>query len=449
MEGLSILTLGLPPLQKHGSKSDGSSSKSHDKATCVVHAFGILSNEWKHKQSVLHARMSAMGSKKLSYGSEANIQVYIDEIMVDVIGATGCDIRPVHELSIFGNRVDIWLITKFGKPVGVIEIKKPGNNILQNPHVLGQLYDYMLRLRSFFGVNHVFGILTSYDEWRICWLPDKNTDTVATEGTEKIGATTPQPLLPVAEGSAVSSPSVSTEHKDRDRTMHGTSVIKYNDQLLVRALCSVVVKMSESSSSEVKLIDSERPYIVWEQKTWHWQKAPFNKNVCEADLFHSTIPEAKQLDHLIFLDDFGAGADGRAWRACTPHGNGCVVKFGEQVQLEHDRWVELYGKDSAVLHSFGEHTGLVMPYLRPVDFTNEDEVAAMKEAITALGKHWEHKDMHRRHIGFRSPDKERRAKQQFVVKAADVMVFDLAQLVPREDNVDAAANMLEALELPE
>ena len=30
----------------------------------------------------------------------------------------------------------------------------------------------LLLRRSFHGLQHVFGILTTYNEWRICWLPD-------------------------------------------------------------------------------------------------------------------------------------------------------------------------------------------------------------------------------------------------------------------------------------
>jgi hypothetical protein len=36
--------------------------------------------------------------------------------------------------------------------------------------VLGQLFDYMLRLHCFHGRDRVIGILSTYNEWRICEL---------------------------------------------------------------------------------------------------------------------------------------------------------------------------------------------------------------------------------------------------------------------------------------
>src|SRR5690348_9514734 len=78
-------------------------------------------------------------------------------------------------------RPDIWLIaTRTGNPLGVVEVKKPGESILSEKLVLGQIYDYMLRLKSFHGLKDVFGVLTTYEEWRICWFPHSQTTAEAT-----------------------------------------------------------------------------------------------------------------------------------------------------------------------------------------------------------------------------------------------------------------------------
>jgi hypothetical protein len=49
----------------------------------------------------------------------------------------------------------------------------------------------MMHLHSLFGVCQVFGILTLYNEWRVCWLPDDESD--------KLAATDSLPEAPVFE----------------------------------------------------------------------------------------------------------------------------------------------------------------------------------------------------------------------------------------------------------
>ena len=32
----------------------------------------------------------------------------------------------------------------------------------------------MLRLKTFYGLEEVFGIVSTYEQWRICWLPQSD-----------------------------------------------------------------------------------------------------------------------------------------------------------------------------------------------------------------------------------------------------------------------------------
>ena len=59
------------------------------------------------------------------------------------------------------------------EPLGIVEVKR--QSILSDKHAFGQIYDYMLRLQSFHGLKDVFGVLTTYEEWRICWFPEFQT----------------------------------------------------------------------------------------------------------------------------------------------------------------------------------------------------------------------------------------------------------------------------------
>lgn len=66
-------------------------------------------------------------------------------------------------------------------------IKKPWtrdlDSVLDNENVLGQLFDYMKRLESFYGLQHIFGIIIDYVYWRICWLDTLESCNYAFSGT--------------------------------------------------------------------------------------------------------------------------------------------------------------------------------------------------------------------------------------------------------------------------
>jgi hypothetical protein len=104
-------------------------------------------------------------------------------VMVDAIEAAGLlnELKCQEDLGVFNETPDIWVVTSRGIPVGVIEVKRPDDKIMEEPLAHGQIYDYMLRLRSFHGLKHVFGIVTTYKQWRVYWLP--STDPIAASDT--------------------------------------------------------------------------------------------------------------------------------------------------------------------------------------------------------------------------------------------------------------------------
>lgn len=73
----------------------------------------------------------------------------------------------------------------FGVPVGVVKVKKPceWKQLTEDDNILGELFDYVSHLRTYAGRNHAFGILSSYNQWCIAWLPDVDTDNIAASTT--------------------------------------------------------------------------------------------------------------------------------------------------------------------------------------------------------------------------------------------------------------------------
>ena len=126
-----------------------------------------------------------LGSKKiqeLTYGSEDDIRSHVRNVIKDAIETVGLidEIEYQSELGVLGLQPDVWALQIGGFPVGVVEVQKPGKNIMEKNVVHGQIYDYMLRLKSFFGLESVFGIVTCYQHWRVYWL----------EGSEKLAEAT-------------------------------------------------------------------------------------------------------------------------------------------------------------------------------------------------------------------------------------------------------------------
>lgn len=168
---------GIPPLgERSGSKSRGSVSKEkHDDALLLERSdYGLFPDEslCRLDSSVLWQIYEENGS--LDWGSERDIQGMVKQVLQSAIYTVGLKgkLKCINELSIFDLRPDIWIVYGGGMPIGVVGVKKPGEDgTLQNPYVHGQLFDYMLRLQSFFGLQQVFGILTSYEKWRVCWMP--------------------------------------------------------------------------------------------------------------------------------------------------------------------------------------------------------------------------------------------------------------------------------------
>ena len=56
-------------------------------------------------------------------------------------------------------------------PVGVIKVKKPDtNDPWAESKIFGELFDYMMFLKSTYNLKSIFGLLTCYSDWHVCSL---------------------------------------------------------------------------------------------------------------------------------------------------------------------------------------------------------------------------------------------------------------------------------------
>ena len=90
----------------------------------------------------------------LHYSSEAMVQNFVSVALADILQffSDGDKYKVFLEIQIDRNRPDIWVIqNKDMLPICICEVKEPGKNVLDSLVVLGQLFDYMVMLRTLYG----------------------------------------------------------------------------------------------------------------------------------------------------------------------------------------------------------------------------------------------------------------------------------------------------------
>lgn len=127
----------------------------------------------------------------------------------------------------------------------------------------------------------MFGILTTYSEWRICWLTNKESKNAA-EATEiKLNNNSVDiqeiDSIPDWDDDFESIESDEQMSNTPKRKINGTRIIQSNDQKLPLYLRSVLLKMFHSPHSKVHLVDNNRLYIQLNDKNWSW--VSFNKDL--------------------------------------------------------------------------------------------------------------------------------------------------------------------------
>jgi hypothetical protein len=399
---------------------------------------------------------------QLSWATESDVQYHVRHVFKDVCASTGLgDHLQFHnELSVFGTAPDMWVMTLRGRPVGVVEVKKPGRGILGNEEVAGQMYDYLRRLRSFYGLKHAFGIATTYVEWRIFWLRDDATEaaavacppaTLSDERTRWQAAwwqrdlgvprwcrndSSPLPSEPAAPPTPL-----------RDRAVRAGAVLSYTDHCaLIEMVASAFFKMLQSPAEPPSLVSRQRHYIYLTEESWLWVKLE-----AEFQLTPGVVP-AGTAKSLLLLADLRGGIEGRLWLAATVHGAVCVIKFakdGRADVLEHEcaMWRQLWGRADVRLLRLGGQDALVMPYVYMAteeDWARPAVVAAARAAaarIDSLGLVYT--DVRRRHLGLY--EDEAGSLQAVFVDLSSVVRKDAA--AGTAGDIRSLENMLTALEL--
>jgi hypothetical protein len=157
------------------------------------------------------------------------------------LGLKQSEISFNQELKAFSKKADIWIVFSHGQPKGLVEVKKPRLDIMEEPNLYGQVLSNLLELRSFVGLKDVFGIVTTYEQWRFCWLPSCDQVAAASEFKSR-ELPSLQPIETDFE-EATSEIPIAFEKKTIKKEIHVSKVFQWDDKELSKMLCSLLKKM--------------------------------------------------------------------------------------------------------------------------------------------------------------------------------------------------------------
>jgi hypothetical protein len=479
--GGKSVRLGQPPIDV-GSISSSSASVPSNHAPATVElddsGFALFESDGCPRKGVHQVLWSLFANDQNEYfewSSEHDICGFVTLFLKEVARELDLPLKFRTEVGFFSLRPDITVVKALGIPVGVIEVKRPTKGILDNQAVLGELYDYMKQVVNFYGLKQVFGILTTYQEWRVCWMTDDHSirlagiapveEEVKTEprtppvkgfkGREK---TSPPGLTPskTMEGGhgldkmeEESGSPATIEKDDTARRMMSTRVWNV-DENVFNVVGSALWKMSAAETDQTK-VGPGQMVIQVTQSSFFWCKRPVATFVDR--LQWTKVPRAK---NLLLLEDLGVGHSGRVWLVCSASGLVGVLKFSvaeppngwlgdlqttrnfqkEKLETELKWWKKIYpelGKMCRV-QKFAGFWALLMPHLcspKRNDVALQGVEDSLREHFVKHGL--EHRDVAWRNIGFYKQN----GKDWYVV-------YDLESVTanPSGDWVEEAINSL-------
>ena len=478
---------GLPPLGNYTSTGTaaGSTSVKYAPPTTILKEFGLWSVAWvRGKRAAIRMRERRL----FDYSTEADIERLACMVLEDIIQGLGVGeaLSLRSQVTVLGGlRPDVYVlaVSMAGGtvPVGVGEVKKSSAEAQQdvdNGHALGQLAEYMSILRDQHGVEHVFGIISTYSRWRICWLPE--SEAVATSTTppaafrkavevldpvEKLCPRAPvelgvTPASPRQSGGDARlnepellmepEPELEPEPKAANTplTLHCSRIYGSDDPEIVPALATALLKMLSTPfrapppraqpGSMTTFVSSSSSTVA-------------RKAVPEGFTLKWGAVSANRATSFYLLESLGDGRDGQVRLAASTGGRVCVLKFLKNgndggkasladAQKEAVLWKTVWGLHANSVMLAGRPT-VVMPYLAPIKNEEWNDEATCSLVVAAVGRMAKaglhHDDLKRRHVGLFLHDG--------VLEAA---FFDLSAVsAARPDNATARSRMLEALGL--
>jgi hypothetical protein len=355
---LKALLSGIPHLVFKKVVSSFSNHTSTHDAVQIVHngKFTILDNIEKYycdedgliTASILLSRIE-IKNRTIEYVNKPIIQALILDLFKDILSLCSLQHKTqlLQEITVpdgSGRRKkhkpDIWILKSNSKaPVLVIEVKSPNDTILDNDKVTGQIFNCMTSLRSFYGLQNVFGITTTFKEWKFHWFSDTNE---------------------CAKSSAITTTTLTSEPSDlTKREIYSTETILYTDPKLIQTLVSIILKGYNSSASSL-FISNKRVYVYFTENSWFWKH--INGNELCAINTDINIDMKKTKGSFYILKYFHSGYYSHVSLAISSASSTLVViKETNHVDIELNMWKKVNGSDSAFITLLNDTRVLILP----------------------------------------------------------------------------------------
>jgi hypothetical protein len=473
---------GIPPLLPNLSNSPPSvpSSAQHSECEAIHNTFKYM-NIGPSIESASNAAWNGFrrlenGSEVCFYQTEADVVHVVRNFIESVITALQLDLQIGAEIGIQHIRPDICALTIENLLVGVVEVKKPGDDILKQPTVLGELYDQMMLVAGFYGTGPVCGILTTGAEWVVAWFPEDDdyfsSDIVDAGSTGSAGLATP-----TKSGSELkrNSPPGNTPSQqkgedglhtiiDQGGAEEDTGTEEFvppgggsrtrqlstwsmtcpegeSASQLLGGVCTALTRMAAARRGCYRGGPSRCLFKLHKEvQSITWHPASYDESIGRVNFDQYPRSTTKTL---LALEDLGRGSSGKAWLCATTSMTSavCVLKYHnkqDNSRLEREKvyWGSIYPefKQQVSVDMWSGSLALMMPHFATIQ---EDHRLRYKDDIENLlrekfvAKSLVHTDVRWRNIGCYENAKRERT----------VVLYDLDGV--QEYNVEKHADWVE------
>lgn len=428
--GKSIVLDGFPGLGVPEVSSAPSSTKTkHGDAKWEVGDFGMISDSClPHsprvpRNSLLWTLLIGTGVDRLRLVNERSIANCVYNQLVDVFYEFRLEekLQVVEELGNLRVRPDLLTLEVFAKrAVGSVEVKRPATGTNDDPFlsdsVFGEVFDQLMYLREYHGMEHPFGLLSTYEKVCVCWLPESSKVAAAipdyiVEDSQDLPSTPKHGQKNVGEnrssppGSTPSKKLVVKGRKIEDETEEGEEMpLQIERQIFVsplfeledskntlRVLASWALKLANASVSRIDLsgpFPSTRSFYCLSDRSCFWSSNGPKK------LVFDKFPRLESLKNVYLIEMLGKGGTGYAWLACSSGGAVFCVKFCNDKkdptksteERKTDQWVALEKECEMWKSVYPEHEKrvqvrildnrpcLIMPYFLSIQRNSVEEI---------------------------------------------------------------------------
>mmetsp|Transcript_24421 Transcript_24421/g.35886 ORF Transcript_24421/g.35886 Transcript_24421/m.35886 type:complete len:594 (+) Transcript_24421:43-1824(+) len=444
-EGPAVLKDGLPRLSPEISYSFPYIPKPAEHLPCdrVIKSMWLL-DIGEHITEYRRNRV-LNGEPLLCYRNESDIVFYVRVFLLDIIAAMKLNVYVRTRISVTQIRPDICVLSVAKHLIGVVEVKKPGENILLQPTVMGDLFDEMLLVEGFYRMGPVCGILTSAEEWMVAWFPGDSTCftdgkwlySSETFSTPRItspdsGKKTDDASPPGGTPSQLKGLDHAinpfqdddfgladiTDNDDMDlveeveRKLHTTRVynIHSESEVTLQVVCTALSAMASAYlhhrpglSQCLFKFHKDITSITWHPTSY--------EAVLNRVNFNRFPPHCTRC--LIALEDLGRGSTCKSWLAVTTsakHSAVCVLKFEYEadamsmiLRTELKNWKLLYPEFASMtaVEVWSGSEALKMPYFGSIPETEREKFREPIRRLlsTKFGKKYVHPNVRWRSIG--------------------------------------------------